>query len=286
MSPAELLSDITHCCFPCHGCSTPARFTFRLLPLPARGLHLNIYPPSPFLTYAEAELLVFPFFWRYNTPAEWTVHLPSMHSSDSRAKQYKMHQVQQGINGFCLKSLHSNSSFFLKEKQGKKPTLLLHQNHLPAFLTSTHVVTIRTGLLGSSIGGMLNRHTGTHQNICELPKWNWHHGSGLYHTSEKDFVTQIKQFNSWVPCLEGATKCWAAYCYFIWLFSCGFQPVHFILQAQNSETDGTGLNCDQGLVKEQTAFSWQAETAPALSGWHTGTFQLLSNFVGYKPVPF
>lgn len=78
----------------------------------------------------------------------------------------------------------------------------MHQNHLLAFLTSTHVVTIMTGLLGSGIGGMLNRHTGTHQNICKFPKWNWHHGSGLYHTSEKGFITQIKQFNSSASCLQ------------------------------------------------------------------------------------
>lgn len=33
--------------------------------------------------------------------------------------------------------------------------------------------------------------------------------------------------------------------------SCGFQPVHFILQAQKLKTDRTGQNFDEGLVREQ-----------------------------------
>lgn len=63
-------------------------------------------------------------------------------------------------------------SFLQEETRTNPQAFLLHQNHLLAFLTSTHVVTIRTGLLGSGTGGILNRHTGTHQNIRELPKWN------------------------------------------------------------------------------------------------------------------
>lgn len=124
----------------------------------------------------------------------------------------------------------------------------MHQNHLLAFLTSTHVVTIRTGLLGSGTGGMLNRHTGTHQNIRKLPKWNWHHGSGLYHTSEKGFITEIKQVNSWAPWLARA-----AYAGLLLLFhtavSRGFQPVHFTLQAQKLKTRENWPELQQGTCK-------------------------------------
>lgn len=119
-------------------------------------------------------------------------------------------------------------SFLQEETRTNPQAFLLHQNHLLAFLTSTHVVTIRTGILGSGTGGILNRHTGTHQNIRELPKWNWHHGSGLYHTSEKGFTTGIKQVNSSAPWPARAAWCWAAIVIphgcFTWLPA---SPLHF-----------------------------------------------------------
>lgn len=134
----------------------------------------------------------------------------------------------KGRNGFAWRASIPTVLFPSRRNKKKTPSLLLHQNHLLAFLTSTHVVTIRTGLLGSGTGGILNRHTGTHQNICELPKWNWHHGSGLYHTSEKGFTAEIKQINSSAPCPARAAWCWAAIvtplgC-FTWLPA---SPLHF-----------------------------------------------------------
>lgn len=209
---------LQRCCqisyiFPCQGCSTPAPSTSRLLPVRARGPHLKIRLPIPDVGW----LLQFSTFLKRDNAPSGQRTCPWCTSAAAAPNTIKRIDCCTGRNDFCLKSLNSSCSVSFKEKR-KKTTLLLHQNHLLAFLTSTHVVTIMTGLLGSGIGGMLNRHTGTHQNICEFPKWNWHHGSGLYHTSEKGFITQIKQFNSWASCLGRATKCEAAYCYFIWFF--------------------------------------------------------------------
>lgn len=68
----------------------------------------------------------------------------------------------------------------------------------------------------------------------------------------------------------------------------GVQPVDFILQAQKLNTERTGQDFDERLVREQklliqTVTSPQeAETAPALSAWHMRIIHLLSLSNGYK----
>lgn len=73
--------------------------------------------------------------------------------------------------------------------------------------------------------------------------------------------------------------------------SYGVQPVHFILQAQKLNTERTGQNFDERLVREQKlliltiTFSQEAET-PALSAWYMRIFHLLSLSNGHKLTPF
>lgn len=203
--------------FLCDGCSTPAHFIFRLLPLQ------EALTEKPDLIYAE--LVIFPFLWRDTTRWLSRQHtcLPctpvTAEPSAARPTNY-----YKGRNGFCLKSFNFNCFFPFKQKQGGEK-----RNQTKSFVAPKSFPSISdqhtccynydwTAWLRHR--GMLNQHTGTHQNICELPKWNWHHGSGLCHTSQKGFITHIKQVNSWVPCLErgGEDKCYAADWYCTWLF--------------------------------------------------------------------
>lgn len=206
--------------FPRHRCSTPARFTFRLLPPPARGPHLK--PCLPPLDLG----------WTFPVSEHGVDSTPAFNACQT-AKPNPARRISyyKGRNSFWLKSLKSNRSLFFKEKQGKKPNPFVAPKSSPG-ISDQHTCCYNydwTAWLRHR--GMLNRHTGTHQNICELPKWNWHHGSGLYHTSEKGFGTQIKQFNSSAACLESDPVLGCLFLFHM-AVSCGFQPVHFILQAQ------------------------------------------------------